>query len=1175
MSAPSDGGGSADAQKHAGDRKVTDPVTHKVEELLEDLHQHQQELEAQNEELRGKQALAEQATRRFTALFRSLPLPALVIDDVGVILDSNELAEAQFELGRANLRSHFFPRFLQPEGQRKLRRAIAGAQQAGTDEIARVSLRGPADAGETIDLHVALLEADTGTATRYAVLIVDQTALTRERDSAERARAEAVRLNRAYAMLSHCNRLIIKAREEGPLRDELCRLLVKFGGYGAATIVERTGDGFRTSAGDGRLVSEDQLDRVPLPEEVLRDLRRGTQSVVIDDLALGVSGAVWQATALRYGLRTLAAFPIATGPDDFLGALLIWARLPGSVESAERKLLDQLAGDLAWGLHGLRLRRAIDETERRLETLLESANTVLWEWRPQDDFLLLDHRWPQLRGEAAPTPDHPPLRWEQLLPAHDKVRLEDAVRRLAPERQHGVFSLEHEVRLKDDGAAWVLNRGRVIERDPEHGPRRIIGTLVDITEKHRAERELRLAASVFDNAREGILIANTKGRIISSNQALSRITGYAREQLLGRELASLAAAEDGGEAMRNTLEREGAWSGEVSGRRPDGDSFSALVTVSTVNDRRDQALHYVALFADIAELKAQQARLSFLAQHDALTGLPNRALLADRLEQAMALARRQERLLAIAYLDLDDFKPVNDRYGHEVGDQLLLDLARRMNAILRYSDTLARLGGDEFVIVLTDVADPGAISKLVTRLLNEVSRPALIAGHQVRVEASIGLRFYSVEDHGTDAEQLLRQADQAMYQAKQRGKGRYEVFDSATARTARARHQELEELRRGLARGEFELRYQPQVNMCSGELLGVEALLRWCHPERGETAPDAFMPLVESDELAIDVGRWVIASALEQQRRWRSAGLHVPMSINVSPRHLQHPGFIEDLEHHVNGTERLQAGDLKLELLESNALEDIEAVSTTIARCRRLGIGFALDDFGTGFSTLSYLKQISADQLKIDQSFVRDMGTDPDDLVILEGVLAMAGAFRKAVIAEGVETEEHGRMLLQLGCSAGQGYAIARPMAADALLAWRERWRPPKSWQRCSPLSGARRDLLRARVEHRAWQLAVVDYLQGIGDAPPEMDHAQCYLGRALAQAAREGIASAGGHLQHCEAMHREVHERARALIAAYRHSGGRTPDGIEAFRAFSRELAGHLSGLLEAAETDARPEEA
>jgi diguanylate cyclase (GGDEF)-like protein/PAS domain S-box-containing protein len=746
----------------------------------------------------------------------------------------------------------------------------------------------------------------------------------------------------------------------------------------------------------------------------------------------------------------------------------------------------------------------------------------------------------------------------------DKARLEEAIGRLAPDRRQKTFSLEHEIRLRDDGAAWVLNRGRVIEHDPEQGPRRIIGTLVDISEKHRAERELRLAASVFENAREGILIANTDGRIISSNEALTRITGYASEQLLGSELATLAAPEDDGEAMWNTLHREGAWSAEVSGRRPDGDSFSALVTVSTVSDRREEALHYVALFADIAELKAQQARLSFLAQHDALTALPNRALLADRLEQAMALARRQDRLLAIAYLDLDDFKPINDRYGHEVGDQLLLDLSRRMSAILRDSDTLARLGGDEFVIVLSDLADAAASSKLVTRLLNEVSRPALIAGQEVRVAASIGLRYYSAEDHDTDAEQLLRQADQAMYQAKQRGKGRYHVFDSATARTARARHRGLEELRRGLAQGEFELRYQPQVDMRSGELLGVEALLRWRHPERGETTPDAFMPLVESDDLAIDVGRWVIASALRQQQHWRSAGMRVPLSINVSPRHLQQPGFIQDLEALVSAAEQLEAGDLKLELLESSALEDIEAVSRTIAQCRRLGIGFALDDFGTGFSTLSYLKRISADQLKVDQSFVHDMARDPDDLVILEGVLAMAGAFRKEVIAEGVETEEHGRMLLQLGCSAGQGYAIARPMAAEALLPWQQSWRPPASWRDCLPLAGARRDLLRAGVEHQAWQRAVVDYLRSAAHAPPDLNPAQSYLGRTLRQAAREGIAGAGQLLQRCEALHREIHEHARSLIAAYRHSGGRTQDGIEAFTALSAELAVNLAGLLE-----------
>ena len=1165
------GGGAAKVGAETGAKTGAKPAPaeHDVAALLEDLHQHQQELEAQNEELRSKQALAEQATRRFTALFQNLPLPAFVIDDVGIILDSNELAEAQFELGRVNLRSHFFPRFLPAAGQRKLRHALVEARRSGTVEITQLALAVPAGNTLTVDLQVARLDDDAATTDRYAVLIVDQTGLSNERDRAEQARVEAVRLNRAYAMLSHCNRLIIKAQDDAQLCADLCQLLVRFGGYGRAAIVAETVTGLHTLASHGDR-DDTLLDAGPLPAEVIDEAQRSQRSVVIDDLALRETSEGWQNAALRAGLRTLAAFPLDIGTVDSRGALLLWGRAPGAMESAERELLEQLAHDLAWGLQGLRLRQSIIDAERRLDAVLASGDTVLWEWERAPAALRFDHRWPGFPVASQAARAAPLTGWDKLLAPSDQARLEAAAGALDAVPAGHTFQLEHELQLADGSVAWVLNRGRVIQRDEQGGLLHAVGTLVDISAQHRAESDLRLAASVFENTGEGIVIADVEGRIIRANETIVGIIGHSREELLGSDLTRLITAAKTGtgakasEPLLETLRRDGCWSGEVSGLRPGGSNFSTLVSISTVRDEEQQPLHYVAFFADIVKLKEQQARLKFLAQHDALTGLPNRVLLSDRLEQAMALARRQERLLAIAFLDLDDFKPVNDRFGHHIGDQLLQTIARRITSTLRDSDTVARLGGDEFALVLTDIASSAACDKLINRLLEEARRPIVIDGHELQVAASIGLRYYRSDDYGTDAEQLLRQADQAMYQAKERGRNRYHVFDPVNARSSQARHKELGRLRKALEQNELLLLYQPQVDMFSGELLGVEALLRWLHPERGQLAPGAFMPLVESDDLAIDYGQWVIREALRQHGKWLADGRCIPMSVNVSPRHLQQPGFIDDLQTQIREAGLLQPGNLKLELLESSALEDIEAVSATIARCRALGVGFALDDFGTGFSTLSYLKRISASQLKIDQSFVRNMERDPDDLLILEGVLAMAKAFRKNVIAEGVETEEHGRMLLQLGCRAGQGYAIARPMAPEALAAWQQSWRPPASWPDCVELSEAQRELLRASVEHRAWHLAVEQYLQGAADSPPELNPELCRVHQTLAPLADTVDGAAASRMRELSALHEHVHSSAAALVTQYQRGGGHSHASLNEFSALCAELSGQLSELLQ-----------
>ena len=436
-----------------------------------------------------------------------------------------------------------------------------------------------------------------------------------------------------------------------------------------------------------------------------------------------------------------------------------------------------------------------------------------------------------------------------------------------------------------------------------------------------------------------------------------------------------------------------------------------------------------------------------------MTNLPNRLLLADRLKQAMAQAQRRGQQLAVAYLDLDGFKNVNDRYGHDMGDQLLVHLATSMKATLREGDTLARLGGDEFVAVLIDLENENSCLPLLSRLLEAAAAPVHVGGVVLQGSASIGVTFYP-QAQDMEADQLLRQADQTMYQAKLAGKNRCHVFDAALDSSLRVRHESLERIRRALTHGEFVLHYQPKVNMRKGQVIGAEALIRWQHPEKGLLNPAAFLPVIEDHPLAVEVGEWVIDTALKQIGLWHAIGLDLPVSVNIGARQLQQVDFVERLQAILSMHPQVNPTSLELEVLETSALADMQQVSQVIERCHQMGVKFALDDFGTGYSSLTYLKRLRVAMLKIDQSFVRDMLDDPDDLAILEGVIGLAAAFKREVIAEGVETVAHGTALLQLGCELAQGYGIARPMPADKLAAWKSTWRPDDVWSELPWLGG-------------------------------------------------------------------------------------------------------------------------
>lgn len=616
-----------------------------------------------------------------------------------------------------------------------------------------------------------------------------------------------------------------------------------------------------------------------------------------------------------------------------------------------------------------------------------------------------------------------------------------------------------------------------------------------------AENRLQLAASVFIHAREGILITDLNGMIVDVNDAFTRITGYTHEEACGKNPRMLKSGRQSTEyytQMWQSLSENGHWQGEVWNRRKNGETYAEMITISAVTDITGKVQHYVALFTDITPMKEHQHQLEYIAHYDALTSLPNRVLLADRLEQGMMQSMRRERSLAVVYLDLDGFKAINDTYGHDTGDKLLVTVSERMKGALRDGDTLSRIGGDEFVAILVDLEEPEHCTPILERLLEAASEPVIIQDTTLRVSASMGVTIYPKDE--TDADLLLRHADQAMYVAKQAGKNRYHIFDVDQDEAVRIRHESMEQIRVAFEKREFVLYYQPKVNMKTGEVTGAEALIRWQHPERGLLPPANFLPIIENHPISLELGEWVIETALLQMEQWHTAGLDIKVSVNISAMQLQDKNFVSRLSKLLSKHPNIKPRCLELEILETSALEDMTQIFVIMHDCKKMGVGFALDDFGTGYSSLTYLKRLPVDVLKIDQSFIRGMINDTDDLAIVEGVIGLSTSFNREIIAEGVESIVHGQMLLSLGCVLAQGYAIARPMPAENMHNWVRTWLPDPSWTAWSghALSYHDRMIVFVEVKHRHWLRDIDTYLKGARNSPPPMDAAQCLFGQWL-----------------------------------------------------------------------------
>ncbi len=561
-----------------------------------------------------------------------------------------------------------------------------------------------------------------------------------------------------------------------------------------------------------------------------------------------------------------------------------------------------------------------------------------------------------------------------------------------------------------------------------------------------------------------VSMTDVDGKITYVNDKFCQATGYSKEELIGQN-HRLIKAEDYSrnqiKDMWDTITQGKVWHGDVKNKNKQGDYFWVRTTVVPELGRNNKPVQYIAIRTDITENITQQEVLEIMAHYDLLTGLPNRALVADRFKQARSHCKRNGTKLAVCFLDLDNFKPINDTYGHETGDKLLVEIARRIQSNLREDDTVSRLGGDEFVLLLNDVTSFEQCKKTLERIQEAVSSPVMINNQSCLVTLSIGVTFYPDDD--SDFDTLLRHADKAMYQAKLAGKKGYALFNPERDQEKIEKHKQLSAIRQALDDQQFQLYYQPKVNMITGKVFGAEALIRWIHPDKGIIPPVNFLPIIQQTDLEIVIGNWVIEQALKQLDSLRKQGVKMEISVNIASYHLLGKTFCADLEALLIKFSAVDSQCLQLEILETSSLEDVSRINSIIESCQKnLGVKVALDDFGTGYSSLTHLRCLNADTVKIDQSFVRDMLDNPSDMAIVEGVVGLASAFNRELIAEGVETEDHGLILLMMGCQKAQGYGIAKPMPADAFLAWFKDYQPNARWRQYGSTS---RSILESKMD--------------------------------------------------------------------------------------------------------------
>ena len=904
-------------------------------------------------------------------------------------------------------------------------------------------------------------------------------------DITERLRTEddLRRMGRAQRLLSACNEALVRATSETALLQEICQIAVDIGGYRMGWVGFALNDEAQTiepvaHAGyNNRYLEQLQLSwsensafgRGPAGVAV-----RSGQPVIVQDIRTDDSFTDWTERMLEHGFHGVICLPLREREQTF-GLLYLYAPEILHISGDETTLLQQLANDLAFGIMSLRARH---EQQRLQASVLKMAAAVSASTGTEFFVQLASNMAEALGAQVGcvgrllpPQPGQAPRAMTlaavfdgQTLPnseytlagtpsllllSQPQVVITENVAQLYPEapilRKLAAQAYAGQQLCNGDGEVvgmiFVLFRQPLTNHDFVTSTLRIFASRASAEiDRQTSDMRIRHQASLLDKAQDAIIVRDLEHRIIYWNKSAERLYGWSQVQVLGQSIETLLYDDPTQfrRATQATLD-QGEWTGEIVQRHRDGSAVHVEGRWTLVKDEFGQGQSVLAINTDIRERKATEREIQRLAFYDALTGLPNRMLLMDRMAQALASVQRRQQGGALLFIDLDNFKTLNDTLGHDQGDLLLQQVAVRLNKCVRNVDTVARLGGDEFVVMLEELSQhPDDLAReahgVGEKILTTLAMPYALKGYQYRSTPSIGIAPFDGDQASVG--ELLKQADLAMYQAKKAGRNTLRFFNPEMQAVVTARAALEEDLRAALAQDEFLLHFQPQVNL-AGQCVGVEALVRWAHPQRGMVSPADFIPLAEETGLILTLGRWVLHNACKKLASWQDDPelRELTMAVNVSSSQFRHASFVDDVAR-VLAITGAPSGLLKLELTESLLVEDMETTIATMTALGGYGVGFALDDFGTGYSSLSYLKRMPLDQLKIDQSFVRDLLTDPNDAAIVDTIIALSRSLGLEVIAEGVETPAQRDLLARAGCRLYQGYLFSRPLPPDLLEAF-------------------------------------------------------------------------------------------------------------------------------------------
>ncbi|MFZ2492617.1 MAG: EAL domain-containing protein, partial [Thermoanaerobaculia bacterium] len=966
-------------------------------------------------------------TRQLDILTRYANDIILLIDDQGRVLDANERAVGAYGRSREELIGSNAASLRAPEALESFESEWERAQQEGGVVFETVHQRSD---GTKFPVEVSSRAINLeGTVLRQSIV----------RDISERKEAERKirRLSSIYEALTEINQAIVRGTTRQELFHELCRVSVEFGqlDFAWVAVVDAHAGIVRPVASHG--YEHGYLDGVEFPIAPESPASRGPIAValregrtyVCNDVETDPTTASWRDRATRAGFRAIAAFPLSCEGTP-VAALAVYAKEARYFDEQTIALLDEMTHDVSFALDSI----ASDERRAAAEDALresEEKYRLLFS-NEQDALVVFDAQTTRIveTNEAFLTLSGYSQEETHGLSVLDVSAEPDATEvSVAAVRERGSERVPaRRFRRRDGSVIWVeLGLNSFVWR----GRRLVSGIVRDITERKEAEERARLWANVLENTAEGIVITDVQQRILHVNKAFTALTGYAPEEVLGSSPRMLIAGRYDDEflrAMLRTIRQSGRWQGEMWNRRSNGDTYPGWLSITAVRNAAGELTHFVGIFSDITERKEAAERINFLSNHDALTGLPNRSVMNDLVQQSVAIARRKGTMLALLFLDLDRFKTINDSLGHPVGDALLQQVASRLTATVREEDIIARIGGDEFLILLPELTRGRDAAVVAEKILAAVRDPVVIDSRGLRVTVSMGISVYP--DDGSDVPTLIKNADAAMYHAKERGRNNYQFFTSdMNARAFEALAMEMS-LRGAVQRDEFKLLYQPQIDATTGSIVAAEALIRWHHPELGLISPAGFIPIAEEHGLIVSIGEWVLRTACQQVRQWMDEGIDViPIAVNMSSVQFRQAGLAGKVRSILEES-GVAPKYIELELTESILMRDAEQAIAVLEELSAMGVSLAIDDFGTGYSSLSYLRRFPIDRLKIDQSFVRDITVNPDAAAIATAIIGMGRTMKLRVVAEGVETAEQLAFLTAERCDELQGFHIARPMEA-------------------------------------------------------------------------------------------------------------------------------------------------